>query len=294
MSDKKRKFSEWILILLYIAAFSILIYYLWDGREYYLTAPVERPHQAAHQLMKPGGLRGHGLGILGTGMMIIMLLYSLRKRYTIFRNMGSIRTWLNFHILLGITGPLFVVLHSAFKLNGIVAISFWSMVAVALSGVLGRYLYIKIPRTISGTELDLKEAEAYHQKLTRDVFANYKIDESYIAKIETMIMGKIDAARGSLRVLLSLALSDVFLPLRMRRARKRIIRLTGISKKKARIMVNNIKKKAILHRQIALWQHINNLFHYWHVIHKPFAIVMYLIMIIHVTITVLLGYTWLF
>jgi len=294
MSEKKIKFSNWILIILYITAFSALLYYFWNGRDYYLTSFIDRPHLQAHQTIKPGGIRGHGLGILGTGMMIVMLLYSLRKRYAIFRQLGSIRIWLSFHIFLGITGPLFVILHSAFKLNGIVAISFWSMIAVALSGVLGRYLYIQIPRNITGTELDLKETEENHQKISREVFADQRIDETYIANIETMIIGRIDAAKGSLRVLLSLTLSDIFLPLRLRRAKKRIMRLTGISKKKARILVTNIKKKAILHRQIALWQHINTLFHYWHVIHKPFAIIMYLIMIIHVIITVLLGYKWIF
>jgi hypothetical protein len=294
MAGKNRTFSEWLLILLYIATFSILIYYFWDGRNYYLLSSIERPHYAAHETIKPGGVRGHGLGILGTGMMIVLLFYSIRKRYGIFRNLGSIRMWLNFHIFLGITGPLFVVLHSAFKLKGIVAISFWSMIAVALSGVLGRYLYIKIPRTITGTELNLKDAEEFHQKISQEVFASYRIDETYMAKIETMIMGPIDAAKGSMRILMTLALNDLFLPLRMRRAKKRIVRLTGVSKKNARILVDNIKKKAILHRQIALWQHINNLFHYWHVIHKPFAVVMYLIMIIHVIITVVLGYRWLF
>jgi hypothetical protein len=279
---------------LYIATFSVLIYYFWDGRDYYLMPFLERPHHDAHQMVKPGGIRGHGLGILGTGMMIVLLFYSLRKRFGILRNFGSIRIWLNYHIFLGITGPLFVVLHSSFKLNGIVAISFWSMVAVALSGVLGRYLYMQIPRTITGNELNLKQMDEIHLSISGEIFANYRIDETYIAKIETMIIGQIDSAKGSLRILLSLLFSDLMRPLRMRRAKKRIRRLTGVSKKEARILIDNIKKKAILLRRINLWKKINNLFHYWHVIHKPFAIVMYLIMIIHVIITVLFGYKWLF
>ena len=294
MNQKDRNISDWILIVLYITTFGILIYYFWQGFGYYLTPYLERPHHAAHQTVKPGGLRGHGLGIVGTLMMIVMLVYSIRKRYRILNKLGSIRVWLNYHIFLGITGPLFVVLHSSFKLNGIVAISFWSMVAVALSGGLGRYLYMQIPRTITGAEINLKKTEEIYQKTSREVFADYRIDETYITKIENMIIGRIDAAKGSLGILFTLVLSDLFLPLRMRRAKKRIMRLTGVSKKKARILVVHIKKKAILHRQIALWQHINNLFHYWHVIHKPFAVVMYLIMIVHVIITVLLGYKWLF
>jgi hypothetical protein len=36
------------------------------------------------------------------------------------------------------------------------------------------------------------------------------------------------------------------------------------------------------------------LFHYWHVFHKPFAFIMYIIMLIHIGIALWLGYRWIF
>ena len=54
-------------------------------------------------------------------------------------------------------GPILVLFHTAFKFGGIVSISFWSMVAVFLSGIIGRFIYIQIPRTIEGRELSLSE-----------------------------------------------------------------------------------------------------------------------------------------
>ena len=73
------------------------------------------------------------LGIAGAGMMTLMLLYSLRKRVRWFHRLGSLSRWLDVHIFLGIVGPCLVVLHSAFKVGGLVALSFWSMVAVVVS-----------------------------------------------------------------------------------------------------------------------------------------------------------------
>ena len=50
-------------------------------------------------------------------------------------------------------GPVLVTLHTAFKFNGIVSIAYWSMVLVVLSGFVGRYLYVRVPKTLRGTEL---------------------------------------------------------------------------------------------------------------------------------------------
>jgi len=294
MTHQKIKLSKVILFLLYVATFAAVIYYIWDGFDYYKTSYLERPHQPAHQNIKPSGIRGHGLGILGTLMMILLLIYSLRKRYNIFRNLGSISTWLNFHIFLGITGPLFVILHTAFKLNGIVAISFWSMIAVALSGVLGRYLYLQIPRTITGNEINLQDLEITHNKISQEIFSSFKIDETYISKIENIIISPVDSNKGIFGILISLMIGDLLRFFRIRVARRRLRKLTGISRKQALVLTELTRKKAIMHRRIILWNKIHQLFHYWHVIHKPFAIIMYFIMIIHVGLTVVLGYKWVF
>ena len=68
----------------------------------------------------------------------------------------------------------------------------------------------------------------------------------------------------------------------------------GLSRIQTKKLIETMKKKAILNRRIILWEKVHQLFHYWHVIHKPFAIVMYLIMIIHVALTVIFGYRWIF
>lgn len=130
----------------------------WSGLEYYLTPLLERPFSPLHELYAPTGLIGHGFGIVGSLLVIIgVLLYSSRKRVRLLARAGRLSDWLNFHIFLCLLGPYLVVLHTTFKFGGFVAISFWSMVLVVSSGVFGRYVYVWIPKTMSGGFLGVEE-----------------------------------------------------------------------------------------------------------------------------------------
>ena len=149
-----------LLTLIYGAALRFVAYLAVEGSDYYLTPLIERPRHAGYWQLKPGGSRGLAYGIVGSSMMVLMLVYTMRKRIPPLRRLGSLSGWLDFHIFCGIIGPLLVVLHSSFKVGGLVALSFWSMVLVALSGFIGRYLYVQFPRRRSGDELDLAEARA--------------------------------------------------------------------------------------------------------------------------------------
>jgi len=283
-----------LLIVSYVISLIVLFYYAWDGFDYYKTPLLERAHHLDHQNIKPGGLRGHGLGVIGTFMMLLLLLYSLRKRSKIFGNIGQLTKWLDFHIFLGIMGPLFVVLHTAFKLNGIVALSFWSMIAVAVSGILGRYLYLQIPRNINGHEMEYQELVKIHETISPELSSVYGIDDRHINSIEQMVVGKINVEKSLTNILFSLLLMDIQRFFRVRRIRHKLSLQTALTKNQIVRLIEIIKKKAILHRRIILWNKIHQLFHYWHVIHKPFAIIMYIIMVIHVVLTLILGYKWVF
>ena len=143
-----------ILAMLYATAIGAFVYFLILGGSYYLTPLLERPRHAGYSVFRPAGRLGLVFGIAGTAMLTSLLLYSVRKRTKLFGKLFRIKYWLQIHILFGVAGPLFILLHTSFKLNGLVSVSFWSMIAVACSGVFGRYLYIQIPRNISGRRTD--------------------------------------------------------------------------------------------------------------------------------------------
>ena len=288
------KIFKIIIYLLYIISFGAIIYSFIFGFNFYGTELIERPHHDLFDHLKPGGLLGHGYGIIGTVMMLFLLLYSIRKRTKIFGKAGAVSRWLDVHIYFGIVGPLLIVLHTSFKLNGIVAISFWSMVAVALSGVIGRYLYLQIPRGIRGNELSMQELEEMDNKLSFDILNSYEIEPDVLENLQSRILGNINPNRNTVSLLFSLLFSDIFRFIKNSHLKREIRKNIGLPTSQIKDLVKITKKKALIHRRVLLLDKIHKLFHYWHVIHKPFAIIMYLIMIVHVAITVILGYTWIF
>ena len=85
------------------------------------------------------------------------------------------KTWLEVHLFCGIVGPVLITFHTSFKFNGIVSAAYWSMVTVVLSGFIGRYLYVRIPRSIRGNELTRAELDARADELKDELAASVDI-----------------------------------------------------------------------------------------------------------------------
>ena len=281
-----RALARSVLALLYVVGLGGVGYFLASGASYYLTPLAERARHPGYWTFKPGGTLGLRFGMAGLAMMTLMHVYSARKRLKPLRKAGPLRSWLDFHILLGIFGPLFVVLHSSFKVGGLVAISFWAMVAVALSGVFGRYLYLQIPRTRAGEEVSLAEVQKADQDLGRRLREEFGADEALLRRIDEASAPA--ASAGLARVLGGLLLED--LGLRRPPASALVRALPGVPAPIARQLAGVVREKALLRRRILLWDKLHRVFHHWHVVHKPFAIVMYLFVVVHVAVATLAGY----
>jgi hypothetical protein len=103
---------------------------------------------------------GYYLGLVGGCLMLALLLYPLRKRWTALESAGSMRGWFSFHIVAGILAPVLILFHSTFRLSSINgAIAFWSMVIVTLSGVVGRFIYLHVHVELDGRHATIKELE---------------------------------------------------------------------------------------------------------------------------------------
>ncbi|MBI3483743.1 MAG: hypothetical protein HY012_01125, partial [Acidobacteria bacterium] len=152
------------LILLAVALLlSIAVY----GLDYYALNTMDRPYSLKHKLLKPSGSIGLPLGVVGFFLFLGLFLYPLRKRWAWLGKQGNSRHWLDAHVLLGCSAPVVVALHASFKFHGIAGVAFWIMTAVALSGIVGRYLYTQIPRNLSAAELSLQEARQMQEHLTK-------------------------------------------------------------------------------------------------------------------------------
>lgn len=106
----------------------------------------------------PGRGSGYWLGIIGSSAMALLLLYPLRKRMRFMRTWGRTADWFRWHMALGILGPTLIVLHANFHIQSMnSSVAFGSMLIVAGSGIVGRYLYGQIHRGLYGEQLKAQE-----------------------------------------------------------------------------------------------------------------------------------------
>ena len=101
---------------------------------------------------------GYWFGIIGGSMMLILLIYPLRKRFRRWAVIGSIKSWFRIHMILGMAGPVIIIFHSGFKLGSFnSSVAFFCMLIVATSGLVGRKLYEGIHHGLYGSKVRFEE-----------------------------------------------------------------------------------------------------------------------------------------
>ncbi|HBY99942.1 MAG TPA: hypothetical protein DEO84_01355, partial [candidate division Zixibacteria bacterium] len=282
------------LFSLYLISIVVIAFFLIKGASFYFSDYAGRPHIDGYRVLRPAGLLGHTFGVIGSAFMIFMLSYTFRKRLKLMRSWGSLNRWLDIHIYFGILGPLLVILHTSFKVQGLVAVSFWSMIAVAASGIFGRYLYLQIPRNIVGDEIDMKELEQTDKKYAMQLKQEFGLSDDMINRLAESDTIKIADGSGAFKVLYTVFKEDALRPFRTKRRHVEQVELKNIPAETRKKIVHIAHRKSLLTRRVLLLNQMQQMFHYWHVIHKPFAIIMYAIMVIHIGVAIWTGYKWIF
>jgi cytochrome b561 len=184
-------------------------------------------------------------------------LYLLRKRLPLLKNVGRVAGWLDFHILCGLIGPSLIVFHSNFKVGGLVAISFWSMMISAASGVVGRYFYTQLLQQRGSLKKDLKRYDEGFQKL-----------HTMAPKIYTAA-ALAHAKHSAVRLAFGgHELKDVP-PI-------------AVPAETSRAVHRKFKQYGIMQRKLLLLDTYKRLMGYWHTFHVPFAVFMYVVAVIHI------------
>ena len=262
----------------------ITIYLFYRGLPYYNTSIEERFYHLDYKILKPSGLLGQGLGIVGTLLILIGVFgYQERKYIISLSKVGVLKHWLEFHIFLCTLGPIMVLFHTSFKFGGLVSMSFWSMVLVVASGVVGRFIYLQIPRTIQGRELSLNEIRGIQIEMTDKI--ELEIGAEKLDEILAFIKRK--GTKNNI-------FKQYFIDWKLKNKIKAELLNYNLSGEKLKEVMNLVGNELNMNRKIERLVMMQKLFHYWHVIHLPFAIIMLVIMIIHVGVTVALGYRWIF
>jgi hypothetical protein len=283
-SAPSRSISISITLLFSLAVISAL-YFGWTIRdEYFLSAEQ--------------GL-GYALGIVGGSMMLLLLIYPLRKRFSrsalfIF----STKNWFKLHMILGVLGPLFILYHCNFGLgstNSNVALA--SMLLMVTSGLIGRFIYGKIHYGLYGSKVQLKELQNHRLLMQQQLEAD---QETHFIKVEEAIHNRLRAfessvlaPKGFLATLLNVAtlglstrISYWLLISGLRKGQKQNPRFLELSRAEKKYHLNPVKQHIASYlatiRRIAGLSFYERLFSFWHMLHLPIFFMLIITGLVHV------------
>lgn len=267
---------------------AIWIVFWLGGLAYYSTPLSVRGYAASHRLLRPSGPAGQSFGLFGTIMMLAPFFYMARKRLRSLKGLGSASVWLEIHLFCGIVGPVLVTFHTSFKFNGIISAAYWSMVLVVLSGFVGRYLYVRIPRSLRGQELTRVEldsrAETLKEEISRSAGNTRALE--IVEGFERVVAVK---ASGALRSFADLLFGEIALGQRLRQL-DRSLESAGVGSGQRSQIASLTAERAIVLRRTAYLLQTKKLFDLWHVFHLPLVYLLLLIAVGHIAIVLYMGY----
>ena len=219
-------------------------------------------------------------GYLGTALMVLSMAYLVQRRLGWFWRTATNQFWLDVHLMTGVVGPLFIALHSALRLTTWVSIPFWSMVAVVVSGVIGRYLYTLVPSLTSKHDL----AILAHRRAITELAIDHPAagDHAYQVMDREARRSRSAWGIGLVPLLLWVLADDLRRIWTRRRDRRALTRLAP--RRIARRIARRIDRVVALERRNELAPRGKALLRSWKRVHVPFSIALLGTMLAHIAI----------
>jgi hypothetical protein len=269
----------------------IPVAFTWIHLPYYLMTRAERLRSADHALLKPSAGLGLAFGVAGLTFFLFMWLYPIRRSVPWLAWTGSIGTWLRVHIVAGLVLPITVAVHAGWRFEGLIGLGYLSMLVVCASGVMGRYLYVRIPRDRSGLELSLDQVNGERRTLLTRIAAITGLDPRDVERaleIDPRPYAGLDPLRTLMRMV-----RDDLTRRRVLRHLRRVWATAGVARpldpQGLRETLRLARREMSLHQQLRMLDATQRLFGYWHVAHRPFAVTALLAILIHVAVAVMIG-----
>lgn len=244
----------------------------------------------------PGEGLGYTLGIVGGVAMLLLLAYPLVKRTRLLRNGQQSSFWFRWHMVLGILGPLLILYHSNFSTGATNSnVALFSMIVVALSGVIGRYIYGRVHNGMYGAKLDVGALLARATRLLSEVEDDVGGASGVLAKALSDF-GESVLSNNRMRTTTSLV-SVIMMPLRVSFARGRILGKVRSSLKANGRKLNWSRTEKHAHfvnargdvdeflnavSRAALMSFWERVFSLWHILHIPLFFLLIVSGVIHV------------
>jgi hypothetical protein len=237
---------------------------------------------------------GYALGIMGGSLMLVLLLYSARKRFRWLSFLGPVAKWFRFHMVLGILGPLCILYHSNFRLGAANSnVALFCMLTVAGSGLIGRYIYSRIHLGLYGRKVNLDElregAESLRSMSGAVAFLPELVTRLEAAEGQLLAMGPHLPFLGFAKPL-CVATSALISRWRLRSYVGTSLRDAALSspaiasqrKRLRRSAAAYIDKRLGATRRVAEFEAYERLFSLWHALHLPLIFMLIIAAVVHI------------
>jgi hypothetical protein len=270
------------------------------GWNYYWLEGAQRPLLRIHSELKPSGVIGLKLGFLGLFLFTLVYLYPLRKRWTWLSRQGSTQHWLDLHMVLGLAAAVLITFHSAFKIQGFAGMAYWTGIALAGSGIIGRYFYAQIPRTRNAATMTLNQMQELSSQLLDEMAGQRIVSDSDIAQLFRLPDVQEVQHMSLVKALYKMIAWDLARPMKIWALRRRkgnawgrLWSMGGMlssGHKELEQVIALVSKQASLAKRVLFLNKAERVFYLWHVIHRPFSLTFGIFVLIHVGVVVSLGF----
>jgi hypothetical protein len=261
------------------------------GAPYYILPRGEQLRHALHPWFRPSGYVGQMAGVVTFLGFLFMWLFPLRKKLRRAPEwVGPVPRWLNVHIGVGLVLPLVGAIHAGFRFGGVIGLGYFAMLIVCASGVVGRYLYVRIPRSRGGVELGLGEVAAHQRALLGEI-----ADASGLSVLDVQEILKVESVPANVgigRAFVLMVRDDIARARAARRLRARLASGRTVDGKHVRAIMALARREMSLNQQTRLLNATHSIFRHWHAAHRPVAITAFIAVTIHVVVVVSVGATW--
>ena len=260
---------------------------------YYLADSSVRVRSPLHPWLRPSGYLGQSAGILALLIFLFLWLYPLRKSVSWLRWTGAMSRWLDVHVTVALVLPVLTAFHASWRFDGLIGLGFWSMMVVCLSGIVGRYLYVHIPRSATGLELNAEEIAEERRELLLEIARTARLPSP---QVEALLRSDPTPCEGlGIAATLGQMVKDQSVRWRAARTLRRIcanMPTSRLDRKALRRVTKLAGREMALTQQARMLTATRRVFRLWHIAHRPFAIAALVAVLVHVGVVVSLGMTW--
>lgn len=262
------------------------------GVPYYVATDAQRLRHALHPLLKSSGTLGLGFGVVALLLFVFMWLYPLRKQAKWLAWTGSVGTWMDVHIVMGLAVPGIAAVHAGWRFDGLIGLGYFAMLIVSLSGIVGRYLYTHIPRSRNGLELSLEEVGGERRALLTNLAIATGMTPQE-AERALALDPRPYANLGLVRTFLRLAADDWTRWRTLARLKREWSRRRGeapaLMGEQLQTALKLARREMSLTQQVRMLEATRQVFQWWHVAHRPFALTALFAVFVHVVVAVWVG-----